>query len=157
MKVLLSLALLCLLYGCGESTPEFALQTPDRMEFENEVYPVLLRDCAFSACHASSDRFFQVYGPGRTRLDPMTQPLDPATPSEIERTYERTRSMIDVAQPEQSLLLRKPLETSAGGTGHEGADDLGRNVYQSKTDPNYLILQAWVLAAPPQTASNGAP
>ena len=59
--------------------------------------------------------------------------------------------MIDPAAPERSLLLRKPLATVAGGTGHEGVDELGRNVYQSKVEPGYLVLQRWVLgqAAPP--------
>src|ERR1700755_2646142 len=35
--------------------------------FTNDVIPVLLRDCGFQACHGSPERFFRVWGPGRTR------------------------------------------------------------------------------------------
>jgi hypothetical protein len=137
--------LLLALSGCGADTPELAIQTPDRMQFEAEVYPVLLRDCGFNACHGSGDRFFQVFGPGRARLVAGTPSVDPMTPLEVAHTYERARSMIDPADPARSLLLRKPLSTMAGGAGHEGVDELGRNVYQSKIEPGYLVLQRWVL------------
>jgi hypothetical protein len=133
------------LSGCGADTPELMLPTPDRMQFEAEVYPILLRDCGFNACHGSGDRFFQVFGPGRARLVAATASVEPMTPLEVAHTYERARSMIDATDPERSLLLRKPLATMAGGTGHEGVDELGRNVYQSKIEPGYLVLQRWVL------------
>ena len=144
----IAIALGAWLGACGADAPELALQTPDRMRFEIEVYPRLLRDCGFPECHASHERFFQVFGPGRGRLDPLTEPLDPPTPLELDHAYERTRSMIDAADPERSLLLRKPLATAAGGSGHEGVDQLGRNVYPSKAEPAYLILQSWVIGPP---------
>jgi hypothetical protein len=117
------------------------------MLFEQEVYPVLLRDCAFSACHGSSLRFFQVLGPGRGRLLATTRPLDPTTPEEIMYSYERASSMIDAVAPQSSLLLRKPIEVAAGGIGHEGVDSLGRNVYQSAAEPGYMALTRWVLGS----------
>ena len=120
----LRIALLSALCGfalaCAEDTPELVLATPDAARFQAEVYPVLLRDCGFHACHGSSERFLQVFGPGRGRLDPLTQPLDPILPAEVGYSYERARSMIDAHAPEQSLLLRKPLSVEAGGAGHEG-------------------------------------
>ena len=150
-RIWLSVGLWIGLAGCGADTPELTLQTPDRMQFDAEVYPVLLRDCGFDACHASAGRFFQVFGPGRARLVPMTSAIDPATPLEYGHAYDRARSMIDASDPERSLLLRKPLATMAGGTGHEGVDELGRNVYQSKVEPGYLVLQRWVLGQPAAT------
>ena len=135
-----------LLAACGDVT-ELSVATPNRMQFDQEVYPVLLRDCAFHACHGSSERFFQVFGPGRGRLAPETQPLDPATALELTHSYERARSMLNTTALRDSLLLRKPLAVSAGGTGHEGADDLGRNVYQSTLEPGYVALARWVLGA----------
>jgi hypothetical protein len=134
------------LTGCGEDPGPLQITTPDRALFEAQVYPVLLRDCGFHACHGSTERFFQVFGPGRGRLFPITMPLDSATPEEVAYTYERARSMIDAKSPDRSLLLRKPLAVEAGGTGHEGTDELGRNVYQTQMDPNYLVLASWVLA-----------
>ena len=76
-RIWLSVGLWIGLAGCGADTPELTLQTPDRMQFDAEVYPVLLRDCGFDACHASAGRFFQVFGPGRARLVPMTSAIDP--------------------------------------------------------------------------------
>jgi hypothetical protein len=130
--------------ACGDAN-ELSLSTPDRAEFTSSVYPVLLRDCAFHACHGSSERFLQVFGPGRGRMLATTRPLDPATDAEIAHSYERARSMIDAYSPEDSWLLHKPLELAAGGSGHEGADDLGRNVYQTTSEPNYVALRHWVL------------
>jgi hypothetical protein len=131
------------LIGCSD-LGELQISTPDRAAFEAVAYPVLLRDCAFHACHGSTERFLQVFGPGRGRMRPTTEPLDPATPEEIMQSYDRARSMLDVAVPENSLLLRKPLATQAGGTGHEGVDSLGRNVYQSATESGYRALAQWV-------------
>ena len=142
------------LIACGGDAPELVLAQADFPTFQGQVYPVLLRDCAFFACHGSSERFFQVYGPGRARLDPMTTALDPTTMDELIQSYNRALSMIDAQDPARSLLLRKPLALSAGGSGHEGVDAWMRDVYSSKQDPGYAALEAWVLAA---TAALPAP
>jgi hypothetical protein len=147
------LAILPLMAACGSDTSELSVSTPDRAEFTMSVYPILLRDCAFYACHGSSDRFLQVFGPGRGRLSAATRPLDPELDAEIIHSYDRARSLIDPNDPDQSLLLRKPLEVSAGGEGHQGADDLGRNVYQDKTDPSFVALRHWVLSSMMLTGS----
>lgn len=141
-------AALFLLIACGSEPPPLTVSTPDRVRFDQEVYPVLLRDCGFNDCHGSSERFFQVLGPGRARLPFVMDPLEPARPEELAYSYERARGMIDASAPERSLLLRKPLSTSAGGAGHQGTDQLGRNVYQTKTEPGYAAIAAWVLAQP---------
>jgi hypothetical protein len=152
LRAVLSFILLGCLAGCADETTELVVSTPDRATFETEVYPVLLRDCAFHACHGSTDRFLQVFGPGRGRIAPELKPLDPTAPIEIQHSYDRARSMIDAQRPERSLLLKKPLATEAGGSGHEGADELGRNVYQAKSDPGYAAIQRWVLGVPAQPA-----
>lgn len=129
-----------------------ALPDLDLSQFQASVYPVLLRDCAFSECHGAERRFFRVYGPGRVRLDPALASSDPATAVEVQLSYERTRSMLATdARIEDSLLLRKPLELDRGGSGHDGVDALGRNVYATKADPSYVALVQWA------TASVGAP
>ncbi|HKP61504.1 MAG TPA: hypothetical protein VJV78_32465 [Polyangiales bacterium] len=148
-------ALLFGLQGCGEQT-ELQVSTPDGMQFAAEVYPILLRDCAFHACHGSTERFLQVFGPGRGRMLATTPPLDPATPGELLHSYNRARSMLDAVNPERSLLLRKPLATAAGGTGHEGVDALGRNVYQSTEEVGYRALAQWVRGTPAQSTATGA-
>jgi hypothetical protein len=134
-----------LLSACGGETPELMLAQPDFASFESEVYPVLLRDCAFHACHGSSERFFQVYGPGRARLVPMRSPLEPAAMDEIMYTYNRALSMIDARDPASSMLLRKPLSLAEGGSGHQGVDAWQRDVYVTRQEPGFLALQSWVL------------
>lgn len=129
------------------------LPSPDGEQFVKEVYPLLLRDCAHVGCHGMPERFFQLYGPGRARIpfeqmSPATRVeldyTDPLTFDEVQHSYQRTLSMIASAElVEDSLLLRKPLETQAGGQGHKGVDDLGRNVFASKQDPGWLLLLAW--------------
>lgn len=137
--------------SCADETTELTIGMPDRAQFDAEVYPVLLRDCAFHACHGSTERFLQVFGPGRGRIAPDLKAVDPAAPIELMHSYDRARSMIDTRHPEQSLILRKPLAVNAGGSGHEGADELGRNVYQTKLEPGYAAIERWVLGAPTGT------
>lgn len=117
------------------------------MMFEQDVYPVLLRDCAFPICHASNKRFLVVYGPGRVRLPIETDLFDAPTLDEYTLAYERARSMLRSDKPEASLLVRKPLEASAGGASHKGADSLGRNVYATKMDPGYTTILHWAQAS----------
>ena len=126
-----------------------ALATPDRAVFDAQVWPILGRDCGFSACHGSEPRFFLVFGPGHERLEPAMRVADMVTPAELQLSYDRARSMIDVDDPTSSLLLKKPLEVAAGGSGHEGTDAFGRDVYRSVDDPNFQVLVRWVLGVPP--------
>lgn len=142
--------------ACAEDPGALSVSAADRVQFDAEVYPVLLRDCGFNACHGTTERFFQVFGPGRGRLLPTTRPLDPATLEETTHSYERARSMIDTRAPELSLLLLKPLEAAAGGIGHEGVDELGRNVYQTQMEPGYAALARWVLTPAPASTPPAA-
>jgi hypothetical protein len=132
------------------------LPTPDGKLFVDEVYPLMLRDCAFSTCHGQENRFFHLYGPGRVRLDPMTtKPDDPMLLSEVSDSYDRARSMLtDADQLDHTLLLNKPLALNAGGQGHKGVDSFGRNVFASVTDPGYALLVRWASSkgAPPTQA-----
>jgi hypothetical protein len=137
------LMLIVLAAGCSNEVPSGS-PSPDGVLFAREVYPLLLRDCAFSTCHGAQGRFFRVVGPGRVRLDPLSMPDDPTTLNELLLSYERARDMLaGAATPAESLLLRKPLEASAGGQGHLGADDFGRNLYASQSHPSYLMLARW--------------
>jgi hypothetical protein len=131
---------------CTYESADLTVPNPDEQLFEAEVYPILLRDCAFYACHGNTDRFLRVFGPGRTRISDKTENYDPATPEEIHHSYERARSMLQgVSDVADSLLLRKPLDSAAGGSGkgHEGTDVWGHNVYKSANDDSYEKLVEW--------------
>lgn len=142
-----AVALVAALAACDPGDGGPAVPDADPVVFEREVYPILLADCGFVACHGDSSRFFAVYGPGRTRLDPETEPYDPPTPAELALSFTRARSAL--AGPEgvrRAPLLAKPLAVSAGGAGHEGDDPWGASIYLSKEDPRYTALFFWAIA-----------
>lgn len=135
---------LALLVGCERSDEGYVPVERKFREFQR-VYPVLLRDCGFPACHGAPERFFRVWGPGRVRLGSESAAFDGVTGAEASASFEIALSMIDAARPERSLLLRKPLAIAAGGTSHGGNDNYGRNVYRTRNDAGYLALERWVL------------
>ncbi len=129
------------------------MPTPDAQSFEQNVYPILLRDCGFPGeCHGNPQRFFHVFGPGRTRArpEPQTKLNDPATGEELTATYRRARSMLaheEGTDIENCLLLDKPRDGA-----HEGRDEWGNNVYLSANDPSYQVLLAWARSMLPASA-----
>jgi hypothetical protein len=141
------LFVLTALAGC-DPEPGWAPSTLEQFRFEDEVYPVLLRDCGFHACHGAEERFFRIWGPGRVRMDDrVSTAFSAATNEEINASYQRAQSMVDSRDLTGSLLLRKSLAVEAGGAGHLGADKFGRNVYRTVDDPGYIVLSRWVFAA----------
>jgi hypothetical protein len=113
-------------------------------QFRDEVYPVLMRDCAFHTCHGNPQRFYRLVGSARGRLDSTTKALAETTLDEIQFSYTRSLAMIDVADPGASLLLRKPLAPAVGGAGHLGTDTFGRDVFETMDDDDYLTIAKWV-------------
>jgi hypothetical protein len=154
----LALAALLACTAAGCTSEESGWQKPSRnfQQFQTQVLPVLLRDCAFSTCHGSNERFFRVWGPGRVRFDPMTREFDTLTADEATHGFDIALSMIDPQDASRSLLLRKPLAVEAGGAGHRGGDKFGRNIYRSVNDQGYLAIARWVLGRPPAPAQPAA-
>jgi hypothetical protein len=127
--------------ACADPDVEVKVPTPDIVSFEATVYPILLRDCGFPACHGDTRRFFRIFGPGRTRYRPkeVTALFAPPTAEELTATYYRARSMlVSDGRVEDSPLLQKPLFA-----GHEGEDEWGQNVYWHPNDPSYQALLRW--------------
>jgi hypothetical protein len=146
--------------GClDESEPPVAAHRAFP-QFRTEVYPVLLRDCGFAACHGGSQRFFRVLGPGRVRMpnDDGTLPeaFDLPTGKELDLSYALAQSMLDEHDLPHSPLLRKPLAVEAGGAGHFGTDAYGRDVYRTPHDAGYVTLARWVLSGPPMAPTTPA-
>lgn len=125
------------LAGCEDPEPQ--VPAPAFGEFHREVYPVLLRDCAFSGCHGDPRRPLFVPGPGRTRLDPTTAVLDPATDAELARAYDRARGLLLLEGDEPPPLLHKPTAEAA----HRGRDAHGNNVYEDPYAPGRITLERW--------------
>ena len=111
-----ALSVLLVMTACASDTVEITALSPDQEVFAREIYPIILRDCGFPQCHGSTQRFYQVFGPGRVRIDAPPDGLDPedvrfpVQNNELLVTYERTRSMLTRESSQQDyLLLRKPL------------------------------------------------
>lgn len=149
--------------SCSSANPEDGWQAPNANDnlFRTEVYPVLLRDCAFHTCHGSEQRFFRVWGPGRVRLggrsafdclpgdEKVMQPDGSSqcrSKDEVDASFDNAISFIDGKDPARSIILRKPLATEAGGMGHLGVDKFGRNLYRTTDSPGYLTLSRWVFS-----------
>lgn len=138
-----ALAGLLALSGCDD--PERLVPAPERRGFEAEVYPVLLRDCAFSGCHGDPRRPLFVPGPGRARLDPATEPLDTPSRAELDLAYDRARALLLVEGDEPPPLLHKPSADAA----HRGRDVHGANVYEDPASPGLRLLSRWAEGAEP--------
>ncbi|MCY0990713.1 hypothetical protein OV203_26450 [Nannocystis sp. ILAH1] len=128
---------LLLVAGCDD--PVRVVPAPDRGRFGAEVYPVLLRDCSFPACHGDPRRPLFVPGPGRTRLGEPESPLDAPTRAEVDLAYDRARAWLLAEGDEPPPLLHKPGPRAA----HEGRDEHGRNVYEDPDAPGLAVLTAW--------------
>lgn len=136
------------LAACSYAREELSIPDADTQQFVDDAYPILLADCGYPTCHGSAERFFQIYGPGRTRLDPMTDAYAPVTAQELALSYTRARSMlISPEGPRRAPLLRKPLAVSAGGAKHEGDDPWGNAIYATKRDPRWERLFFWATDA----------
>ncbi len=122
--------------GCDD--PVAQVPAPDRQQFQAEVYPLLLRDCGFLACHGDPQRPLFVPGPGRTRLDPDTEVFAVPTAAELERSYDRARALLVEQGGAGPVLIHKTTQ----GAAHLGADPSGRNVYEDDA-PELEVLRAW--------------
>lgn len=156
-RCLIGLALLGGLWGVsGCDTNDKALLPPvDYDYYVEKAYPVMLRDCAFPACHGNSERLFQVYGPGRVRLrkenlEPGDNMLWPglrakATTRELQLSFKRSQSMLLHRGEDITMapLLRKPVQ----GGAHFGTDARQRNVYSNAKQSGYVTLKKWAEGA----------
>ncbi len=141
-RATVALAGLCLACDPGGQT----IPAPDPQVFAAEVYPVLLRDCSFAACHGDPRRPLFVPGPGRTRLAADSELLDPPTEYEIEVAYTRTRGMLGVKIEVDGVEMPLLLEKTTSGAGHQGRDRHGNNLYEFRSQPGWVVLRDWVMA-----------
>lgn len=158
-------AMLCFLLAwgaaCSSGVPApSGPPTLDADVFRQAVYPVMLRDCGFPACHASTPMglaaandpngtrdtaALRVTGPGRLRLARETPLNAPPTDAEIEDARVRATGLVYEGEDcDASPLLRKPLEVDEGGAPHHRLSPHFRDTYRDKDVEGYRILQAWV-------------
>lgn len=140
----LTLALLLLgMTGCVQEDLESPLELPllNVESFRCEVHPILLRTCAFGACHSDPDRRFRLFAPHRLRL---AGEIGLLSETEIEANFNATLGFLQSGSSDAWLLL-KPLDSSAGGYFHVGKEMFGGgDVFLSTSDPDYRTIASWV-------------
>lgn len=148
----LSLALLVCM-GCTQENGPLDLPALDTSLFRCEVQPVLAKQCATPACHGSNERYYRLYARNRLRygIDELDR-ADPLSEFEVQANYDATRAMLlGLGRPEESMLLKKPLDERAGGYYHGATVVFGRNsgynVFSSPTEPEFERLERWARGA----------
>ncbi|MEZ4337514.1 MAG: hypothetical protein R3B82_12910 [Sandaracinaceae bacterium] len=134
--------------GCAAPAPS-AWAPLDEPYFRCRVQPGLTRSCSAFACHGDARRPFTVFARNRLRWGGDERDRN-ARLRDDERAfnYESALGMVDVDAPEESLILRKPLDAAAGGGFHGGATLFGAgDVYATEEDLEYQVLREWVMGA----------
>jgi hypothetical protein len=140
------LVLLALIVGCvqgiDESVPEPAV---DEAYFRCKVQPVLVKSCAAFICHGDGARYFRMFARNRLRLGGTEAERNGLfRDTEYRHNFAAARAFVDASEPENSLLLLKPLEQRAGGFFHGGATEFGKgDVYLSRDEADNKILLNW--------------
>jgi hypothetical protein len=142
-------ALALLLVGCEDLDAPEPFGQLDRPYFDCQVQPVLTKLCSGFACHGDPARYYTLFTRNRLRYG-GTEEERGSTTRPIERDYNFTSSLgyVDFADPDQSLLLTKPLDEAAGGAFHRGAEIFGGgDVFTSRDDREFKKLAEWVHGA----------
>ncbi|MFT3770038.1 MAG: hypothetical protein QM820_31810 [Minicystis sp.] len=133
--------------GCEKGlTDPAALPDLDEAYFRCHVQPILSKNCATFACHGTADRYYRLFARNRLRygISGEDQRNSPLNDAERKHNYDATRGFVDVDKHDDSLILRKPLESDAGGYYH-GATKLGTsNVFPTIESAEYKVILKWI-------------
>lgn len=142
----------------GLTDPAPLSSSLDEAYFRCSVQPILTKSCAAYACHGSSVRYFKLFARNRLRLGGSIAKLNaPMSAGERAWNYDSARAMVDLAAPDTSYLLLKPLDGAAGGLVLDGTGQFGEggyyhggatffdkgNVFLTRTDPDFVVLNKW--------------
>ena len=130
-------------------------QTPAELDYSvyrEQIEPILLRDrggygpgvSACVTCHIQSGT--------PMRLEPLEEDGSGGvywTEQQSRRNFDLVSGLVAPGQPEQSRLLRAPLDQDAGGSGFH----VGGKFWESQDDQDWQAMAAWVSAADPVTGS----
>jgi hypothetical protein len=148
----LLLALL-LLPACSLDNPVEDPPALDLAMFRCEVQPVLVKQCSAPACHGTPLRYYRLFARNRLRygIDPLDR-ADPLSDFEVMANYDATRALVGgLDTPGDSMLVRKPLESRAGGYYHGATETFlktpGYNVFSSASDAEYQAIASWAAGA----------
>lgn len=120
--------------------------TLDEPYFRCHVQPVLTKSCAMNGCHGDGRRYFRVFARNRLRLGitAEAQRNAPLSAEERRANFTSAAALVDEAEPDRSMLLRKPLDPALGGYFHRGAEIFGGgNVWVDSSDPDLVVVRDW--------------
>ncbi|HEX7477651.1 MAG TPA: hypothetical protein VF331_07580 [Polyangiales bacterium] len=154
----------CTLWGCtqklsGAASSSFDAGGPtdlagapaalDERYFICNVQPVLTQSCAMFRCHGDGTRYLRIFARNRLRYGGTEAERNTVIrPDELRMNYLAASAMVHPRKPDESFLLRKPLDQKSGGYFHRGATIFGMgNVFLDREDPQYKTLEAWVMGA----------
>jgi hypothetical protein len=140
----LAVGLLAIACQSGLDDPKSMPQL-DGPYFDCKVQPILTKSCSTFACHGDARRFYRVFARNRLRAQGAEKDRNSAlTGLERASNLDAARAFVDPEAVDQSLLLTKPLDASAGGAFHRGAELFGGgNVFANRDDPDFKTLAAW--------------
>jgi hypothetical protein len=144
------LAVLLPAAGCqtvdNPSAPD-SIADLDEVGFRDQVEPILIRDCSYTACHGNADFPLRIYSIGKLRaappatLDQLTAPL---TDAERRANFGSAAGFsFGGVDPDDNLLLRKALPAAAGGYEHKGGA-----IFTGGDDPRAVAIRSWLRGAP---------
>ncbi len=134
------LACVLLVAACNDlELDPVPLTTGDQDSFATAVQPYIGAGCASLACHGDLGRGFRVQAQLGLRED-ISLRGTPITETEITHNLQSIAALAEKGSPSSDhLILRKGLARSAGGFRHQGGD-----IWQTKQDPGYLCIAAWL-------------
>ncbi len=123
--------------------PLVPLPALDEPAFRCTVEPILARDCSFLACHGISGAPLRVYSVGKLRAgasDTLDARQAVLTDAERHANFLSASAFaFGVDAPDDSLLLRKVMPVSAGGSAH-----LGGAIFAGSEDPRATAVRTWL-------------
>jgi hypothetical protein len=133
---------LFLLSGCVGSEDLESLPLGGGLEsFGAQAQPALATRCANPSCHGSAERPLSLFATHRYRQIPEQVYVDaPLTEDELRHNFLQAAAFaLDCAEASQCLLLTKPLDVAAGGSGHANI-----KVFMDTSDYDYQRLRSWI-------------
>jgi hypothetical protein len=153
MRRLLSSLVLLFSSACSIDNPVEDPPALDFAMFRCDVQPVLVKQCSAPACHGTPLRYYRLFARNRLRygIDPLDR-ADPLSEFEVMANYDATRALVSgLDTPNDSMLVRKPLEPEAGGYYHGATETFlrrpGYNVFTSVSDEEYQVIARWAAGA----------
>lgn len=142
-------------FPCGTPPPSTQIPVLDQAAFEAQVEPELLASCAYSGCHGAPLRPMRLFSPAGERIAMGLTSNTPLTQEEHRANFIAASAVAAPSSAPLPDLLRKPLQEEAGGAGHGGVDRYGRNIYATKDDARWRVLEQWVGGAAFDAGSAG--